>query len=212
MTPLRSFARWWPLPDPRRDLTKRLSALSFTCPNTQKRSSCMRTTHTTIHTPLGELTLVADDGTLSGVYFPGHWTRPDPATFGERSDRGFEEVERQLAQYFTGERTRFELPTSAAGDAFQRRVWELIDRIPYGQTTTYGELARELGNPTLARRVGGAVAHNPLSVIVPCHRVVGKSGKLTGYAGGLPRKEFLLVLEGALAESDRSEESMPALF
>ena len=93
------------------------------------------------------------------------------------------------------------MPTSASGDTFQQRVWELIDQIPYGQTSTYGQLARELGSPTLARRVGNAVAHNPLSVVVPCHRVIGKDGKLTGYAGGLQRKRFLLELEGALARS-----------
>lgn len=155
----------------------------------------MSTTHTTIQSPIGELILVAEDATLSGVYFPGHWTRPDPATFGARSEHRLEAVEEQLAEYFAGERTRFELPTSARGDAFQRQVWDLIDRIPYGQTTTYGELASELGNPTLARKVGNAVGHNPLSVIVPCHRVVGKDGKLTGYAGGLERKRFLLDLE-----------------
>jgi methylated-DNA-[protein]-cysteine S-methyltransferase len=174
----------------------------------ETRSRLMTTTHTTIATPLGELTLVAHDGTLTGVYFPGHWTRPDPAMFGERADRGFEEVERQLCEYFAGDR-------SVTGNAFQRRVWELIGRIPYGQTTTYGELARELGNPTLARRVGGAVAHNPLSVIVPCHRVVGKDGKLTGYAGGLRRKQFLLDLEGRAEMSNApegSEEPTPALF
>jgi methylated-DNA-[protein]-cysteine S-methyltransferase len=157
----------------------------------------MSTTHTTVDTRIGELTLVNDDGALSGVYFPGHWTRPDPAGFGARSDHGFEEVERQLAEYLSGERTAFELETSAVGDPFQRRVWEMLAEIPYGRTTTYGEIARELGNPTLARRVGGAVGQNPLSLVVPCHRVVGKDGALTGYAGGLERKRFLLELEGA---------------
>jgi methylated-DNA-[protein]-cysteine S-methyltransferase len=155
----------------------------------------MSTTHTIIESPIGELILVAEDATLSGVYFPGHWTRPDPATFGARSERRLDQVEEQLAEYFAGERTSFELPTSATGSTFQRQVWELIERIPYGQTTTYGQLAAELGNHTLARKVGNAVGHNPLSVIVPCHRVVGKDGKLTGYAGGLQRKRFLLDLE-----------------
>jgi methylated-DNA-[protein]-cysteine S-methyltransferase len=169
----------------------------------------MSTTHTTIASPLGELILVAEDGTLTGVYFPGHWTGPDPATFGERSEHRLEQVEDQLAEYFAGQRTSFELPTAATGSPFQRQVWELIDRIPYGQTTTYGQLAGELGDPALARRVGNAVGHNPLSVIVPCHRVVGKDGKLTGYAGGLQRKRFLLDLE---ASSERSEGSSPALF
>ena len=157
----------------------------------------MSTTHTIVNTPLGELTLVNDGAALSGVYFPGHWTRPDRAGFGPRSDRGFEEAERQLAEYLAGERTAFELETSASGDPFQRRVWEMLDEIPYGRTATYGEIARELGNPTLARRVGGAVGQNPLSLVVPCHRVVGKDGALTGYAGGLERKRFLLALEGA---------------
>jgi methylated-DNA-[protein]-cysteine S-methyltransferase len=170
----------------------------------------MSTTHTIIDSPIGELILVAEGETLSGVYFPGHWTRPDPATFGERSERRLEQVEQQLAEYFAGERTSFELPTSAGGNAFQRQVWDLIDRIPYGQTTTYGRLASELGNPTLARMVGSAVGHNPLSVIVPCHRVVGKDGKLTGYAGGLRRKRFLLDLEARLAKSEHA--AAPSLF
>ena len=164
----------------------------------------MSTTHTTIDSPLGELILVAQDATLSGVYFHGHWT-PDPATFGERGERRLEHVEQQLAEYFAGERTSFDLPTTVTGSTFQRRVWALLHEIPYGQTTTYGEIARELGGPALARKVGNAVGHNPLSVIVPCHRVVGAGGKLTGYAGGLERKSFLLELEGAL---DRA----PSLF
>ncbi len=155
------------------------------------------TTHTKISTPLGELTLVAEHGTLSGVYFPGHWTRPDPASFGERADHGFEEAERQFNEYLAGERTSFDLPTVADGSEFRRRVWERLERIPYGSTVTYGELAAELGSPTLARKVGGAVAHNPLSIIVPCHRVLGKGGRLTGYAGGLERKRLLLELESA---------------
>jgi methylated-DNA-[protein]-cysteine S-methyltransferase len=152
-------------------------------------------THTIIDSPLGELTLVSHDGALTGLYYPGHWYLPDPATFGARAESGFEEAEEQLAEYFAGERTAFELPTSTAGDAFQERVWELIARIPYGETTTYGELARELGDPAIARAVGGAVGRNPLSIVVPCHRVVGKDGKLTGYAGGLDRKRLLLDLE-----------------
>jgi len=155
----------------------------------------MTSTHTTIDSPLGELTLIAHDGALSGLYFPDHWYLPDPATFGTRSQSGFEQAEQQLAEYFAGTRSSFDLATSTAGDRFQQRVWKLIDAVPYGQTTTYGEIACALGDPLLARRVGGAVGRNPLSVIVPCHRVVGKDGKLTGYAGGLERKRFLLELE-----------------
>ncbi|HEX4364066.1 MAG TPA: methylated-DNA--[protein]-cysteine S-methyltransferase [Solirubrobacteraceae bacterium] len=169
----------------------------------------MSTTHTTIESPLGKLTLVAADGALSGVYFPGHWTKPDPATFGEYSERGFEQVEEQLAEYLAGQRTCFDLPTHAAGDTFQRQVWDLIDRIPFGQTTTYGEIAAALGDRALARTVGNAVGHNPLSIIVPCHRVVGKDRKLTGYAGGLERKRFLLELEGAPVITNQQ---LPSLF
>jgi methylated-DNA-[protein]-cysteine S-methyltransferase len=157
----------------------------------------MIATHSTIDSPIGELTLVARDGVLSGIYFPGHWHMPAPEVFGLRSEGGFEQARQQLGEYFAGERTEFELPTAVAGKAFQRRVWELIDRIPYGQTTTYGEMAQELGDPVLAREVGAAVGRNPLSIVVPCHRVVGKDGRLTGYAGGLERKRFLLELEGA---------------
>jgi len=157
----------------------------------------MTATHTMIDSPIGELTLVASDGALSGIYFPGHWHMPAPEVFGARSERGFEQAQEQLGEYFAGERTEFELTRTIAGEEFQRRVWELIDRIPYGQTTTYGEMAQELGNPALAREVGAAVGRNPLSIVVPCHRVVGKDGKLTGYAGGLERKRFLLELEGA---------------
>jgi len=167
----------------------------------------MERTHTRIDSPLGELTLVAMDGVLNGLYFPGHWYMPGRDVFGERSARGFEPAQQQLNEYFAGERTDFELATAVAGgDEFQWRVWALIDRIPYGQTTTYGEMAAELGDPALARKVGGAVGRNPLSVIVPCHRVVGKDGKLTGYAGGLERKRLLLELEapaGAAADEPR---------
>jgi methylated-DNA-[protein]-cysteine S-methyltransferase len=155
----------------------------------------MPVTHTTAESPVGELTLVAEDGRLTGLYFPHHWYRPDPATFGDRDEAGFGEAKRQLAGYFAGRRDRFDLPLDLRGDAFQRRVWERIGRIPYGGTVSYGELARELGDGATAKDVGAAVGRNPLCVIVPCHRVVGKDGSLTGYAGGLARKRFLLRLE-----------------
>ncbi len=157
----------------------------------------MTATHTTIDSPIGELTLVARDGVLSGLYFPGHWHMPSADVFGARSGRGLEQAEAQLGEYLAGERTEFELATAIVGDEFQRRVWDLIDRVPYGQTTTYGAMAQALGDVALARKVGGAVGRNPLSIVTPCHRVVGKDGKLTGYAGGLERKRFLLGLEGA---------------
>jgi methylated-DNA-[protein]-cysteine S-methyltransferase len=162
----------------------------------------MTARHTIVESPIGQLTLVARDNGLTGLYFPHHWYAPDPATFGPRTGAGFEEATSQLAEYFAGERTRFELPLEAAGDTFQDRVWDLLRAIPYGQTVTYGDLARELGEQgceATAAGVGAAVGRNPLSVIVPCHRVVGKDGSLTGYAGGLARKRFLLDLEEASA-------------
>lgn len=155
----------------------------------------MSTTHTVAASPLGDLTLVADEGRLTGLYFPHHWYRPDPASFGARDDTGFGDVTAQLGEYFAGQREGFDLPLDPRGDDFQHRVWALISRIPYGQTTSYGELAKQLGDGTAAKDVGQAVGRNPLSVIVPCHRVVGKDGQLTGYAGGLARKRFLLDLE-----------------
>jgi methylated-DNA-[protein]-cysteine S-methyltransferase len=157
----------------------------------------MTATHTKIESPIGELTLVAMNGVLSGIYFPGHWHMPAPEVFGTHAEHGFELAQQQLGEYFAGERTEFELATTISGEEFQRRVWKLIDRIPYGETTTYGEMAQELGDPARAREVGSAVGRNPLSIVIPCHRVVGKDGKLTGYAGGLERKRYLLEVEGA---------------
>jgi methylated-DNA-[protein]-cysteine S-methyltransferase len=154
-------------------------------------------THALLATSLGELTVVRDDGALTGVYFPRHWPRPDRAAFGARADAGCEDVARQLGEYLAGDRTAFELPLKANGTDFDRRVWELIAEIPYGQTTTYGDLARDLGAGTDPRDVGAAVGRNPLSIVVPCHRVIGSTGKLTGYAGGLERKRALLQIEHA---------------
>jgi methylated-DNA-[protein]-cysteine S-methyltransferase len=156
----------------------------------------MSSHHRIIDSPLGELTLVGDDETLTGIYFPDHWTRPDRSAFGPPASSAFADAERQLTEYFTGERTTFELETSAAGNRFQHEVWKLISAIPYGETSTYGELAAALHPAAHPRVVGAAVGHNPLSLVVPCHRVLGKTGKLTGYAGGLERKQFLLELEG----------------
>jgi methylated-DNA-[protein]-cysteine S-methyltransferase len=159
----------------------------------------MSTRHAIIETPIGEITIVATDTSLTGVYFPHHWYMPPVASFGERvqaeSDPLLSDVRTQFGEYFAGSRTGFDVPTATHGDPFQERVWALLDGIPHGETTTYGELAARLGDKSLAQEVGKAVGHNPLCVIVPCHRVVGKDGKLTGYAGGLERKQFLLDLE-----------------
>ncbi|WP_327237655.1 methylated-DNA--[protein]-cysteine S-methyltransferase [Streptomyces sp. NBC_01317] len=151
--------------------------------------------HTTIESPLGDLTVVAEDNKLTGLYFADHRRGPATDSLGVRDEAGFEEVRRQLDEYFAGERREFALPLAPAGDAFQHRVWELLARIPYGRTCSYGDLARQLGDPALAQAVGAAVGRNPISVIVPCHRVVGADGSLVGYAGGLWRKRHLLDLE-----------------
>ena len=151
--------------------------------------------HTVLSTRLGDLTIVLDDDHLTGLYFPHHWHMPDPVTFGSRNDRGFEDVASQLEEYLAGTRTFFDLPIEARGTGFQLRVWELIAEIPYGHTTTYGDLARRLGGEANAQEVGAAVSRNPLCILIPCHRVIGSTGKLTGYAGGLKRKQGLLELE-----------------
>ncbi|WP_433164441.1 methylated-DNA--[protein]-cysteine S-methyltransferase [Kribbella sp. CA-247076] len=154
--------------------------------------------HAIVSTRIGDLTLVASDNALAGVYFPHHWVKPAPETVGEQIDAEtaggvLAEAARQLDEYLAGRRTSFDLPTVLRGDAFQRRVWSALDEIPYGATTTYGEIAARLGDT--AQAVGKAVGQNPLCIVVPCHRVVGKNGSLTGYAGGLKRKQFLLDLE-----------------
>lgn len=153
--------------------------------------------HTRIATTLGELTVVREGGSLTGLYFPRHWPRPDRSAFGARSDEGFEEVARHLGEFLAGDRTAFDLSREAKGSEFDRRVWELVGCVPYGETTTYGALARSLGAGTQARDVGAAVGRNPLCIIIPCHRVVGANGQLTGYAGGLGCKRALLEIEHA---------------
>jgi methylated-DNA-[protein]-cysteine S-methyltransferase len=155
--------------------------------------------HTVLATRLGELTVVREEGALAGLYFPRHWPRPDRATFGPRTDEGFEDVARQLGEYLAGDRSVFELPVHVKGTEFDRRVWELIVGVPYGETTTYGDLARSLEAGTDPRDVGAAVGRNPLCIVIPCHRVVGSTGNLTGYAGGLNRKRTVLEIERARA-------------
>jgi methylated-DNA-[protein]-cysteine S-methyltransferase len=154
-------------------------------------------THTVLTTSLGELTVVREEGAVTGLYFPRHWPRPDRTSFGPRSDEGFAAVARQLGEYLDGDRSAFELPLKVRGSEFDLRVWELVAGIPYGETATYGEIARSLGTRTEPRDVGAAVGRNPLCIIIPCHRVVGATGKLTGYAGGLDRKRALLEIERA---------------
>ena len=165
--------------------------------------------HTVMPSPLGEITLVAEDGALVGCSWScptatrpttRAWVRP-PTSVG---DPVLSEAVAQLTEYFAGERTEFTLPLAPQGDAFQQKVWALLREIPYGQTRSYGELARALGDVNLSQAVGWANGRNPISIIVPCHRVIGADGSLVGYAGGLDRKRFLLSLEEPPAdEADR---------
>ncbi|WP_022900077.1 methylated-DNA--[protein]-cysteine S-methyltransferase [Humibacter albus] len=154
---------------------------------------------------IGEVTIVADGDLVTGIYFPGHWTKPDAAAFGPETDAASDPVIAgavdQLRDYLRGERDTLDFATRADGNDFEKRVWAMLRGIPRGETMTYGQIAEQLGDRSLARVVGRAVGHNPLSIIVPCHRVVGADGSLTGYAGGLERKRFLLELEGALQDA-----------
>ncbi|MFZ3473840.1 methylated-DNA--[protein]-cysteine S-methyltransferase [Streptomyces sp. 4.24] len=154
--------------------------------------------HTVIDSPYGPLTLVATGGVLSGLYMTGQRHRPAEESFGERVAAGeepFPEVARQLTAYFAGELTSFDLPVRLEGTDFQRSVWEQLVRIPYGKTWSYGELAARLGKPNASRAVGLANGKNPVGIIVPCHRVIGASGSMTGYGGGIDRKVRLLAFE-----------------
>jgi methylated-DNA-[protein]-cysteine S-methyltransferase len=161
--------------------------------------------HLVTPSPLGELTLVAEDGDLVGCLMsvpdrgPGDDTLGAPVD-GESADPVLAAAAVQLGEYFVGERTVFDLPLAPRGDDFQRKVWALLCEIPYGETRSYGQLARALGDVNLSQAVGWANGRNPISIIVPCHRVIGSDGSLVGYAGGLDRKRFLLSLEEPPAE------------
>lgn len=157
--------------------------------------------HTVVDSPVGPLTLVATDGELAGLYMVEHRHRPPVETFGDLEPEPFAAVAAQLEEYFEGRRTDFDLPLAYGGTLFQRTVWAALRKIPYGQTISYAELAERIGRPTASRAVGLANGKNPISIIVPCHRVVGSSGDLTGYGGGLARKRHLLDFERAAAQS-----------
>jgi methylated-DNA-[protein]-cysteine S-methyltransferase len=155
------------------------------------------TSHTTVDSPVGPLTLVARDGSLVGLYMHEQRHRPGTETFGVRDDDAepFAEAAAQLAEYFAGERAAIDLPLAPRGTPFQQRVWAALLEIPYGGTTSYGELAARIGSPGAARAVGLANGRNPIGIVVPCHRVVGSTGALTGYGGGIETKRRLLAAE-----------------
>jgi len=157
-------------------------------------------TYVVVDSPIGPLTLVAADGRLTGLYMDAQRHRPGEEVVGapgEAQAEPFASAADQLAAYFAGQLTEFDLPLAPAGTQFQLAVWAGLQQIPYGETWSYGQLASKIGNPAAVRAVGLANGRNPIAVVVPCHRVIGADGSLTGYGGGLDRKRFLLDLEAA---------------
>lgn len=149
-------------------------------------------------TPIGDLTVVADGGALTAVYMIEHRHAPADGTFGPlagQDDEVCQAAESQLREYFDGDRQEFDLPLAPAGTEFQQKVWMALRTIGYGETESYGEVAARIGSPSASRAVGLANGRNPISIIVPCHRVIGADGSLTGYGGGIERKTILLDLE-----------------
>lgn len=160
----------------------------------------------TVHvheSPVGALTLVSDGAALAGVYFESQKHGAPPA--GPRgTDKIIDTARKQLDAYFAGRRKVFDLPLAPKGTAFQTRVWHALTKIPYGETVSYGAIANAIGSPKAVRAVGAANGRNPIPIIIPCHRVIGADGSLTGFGGGMARKELLLDLErGALFPAGR---------
>jgi methylated-DNA-[protein]-cysteine S-methyltransferase len=164
-------------------------------------SSAVRT-HVILPSPIGPLTLVAEAGQLTALYMDAQRHRPDEASLGVPGDRDgapFAAAARQLADYFAGQLTAFDLPLAPSGTPFQRQVWAALQTIPYGQTWSYAQLAEKIGRASAVRAIGLANGKNPIALVIPCHRVIGSDGSLTGYGGGLDRKRFLLDLESRSA-------------
>ena len=145
-----------------------------------------------LDSPLGRLVLTTEGPLITGLYLPNHRGHLQPNATWQECEPPTAACE-QMAEYFAGGRRQFDLPLKLAGTPFQQRVWQELVRIPFGVTISYAELARRIGRPTASRAVGHANSRNPISIIVPCHRVIGVSGKLTGYAGGLDKKRWLLA-------------------
>ena len=162
---------------------------------------------TAFQSPLGNIIIAATDKGLAGLWFEGQRHSPAqltgalPAWPASHAHPVLKKISTQLKEYFAGKRTQFDVPLDlSSGTEFQQAVWKVLLAIPQGDTTSYGDVSQRIGNPAAVRAVGAAVGRNPVSIIVPCHRVVGANGSLTGYAGGLDRKTALLKLEGALQE------------
>ncbi|MCX5662366.1 MAG: methylated-DNA--[protein]-cysteine S-methyltransferase [Planctomycetota bacterium] len=173
------------------------------------------TVYSHIDSQMGPLLVRGDGESVTGLYMAQHKRCREPDPSWRRSDESFAVVREQLAEYFAGERTAFDVPIKLVGGPFQQRVWEELVRIPFGETITYGQLAHRVGNPKASRAVGHANGRNPVAIIVPCHRVIGANGTLTGYAGGLENKQWLLAWErgeapaeaGGLFGAERGAES-----
>ncbi|MBS0261428.1 MAG: methylated-DNA--[protein]-cysteine S-methyltransferase [Planctomycetes bacterium] len=166
-----------------------------------------------IDSPIGALLLVSNGTALTGLYMLDHAGGPTPGAEWRADAGAFTTVCAQLAAYFAGELRRFDLPLAPAGTPFQQTVWRALGDIPYGTTLSYGELARRIGQPQASRAVGRANGQNPISIIVPCHRVIGANGTLTGYGGGIARKRWLLEHEGIeVKESPARERTIPLPF
>jgi methylated-DNA-[protein]-cysteine S-methyltransferase len=156
--------------------------------------------YTTMPSPIGRLTLIGDGRALTAIFFArDDRLRSGPPKAWIADDRRLRDARRQLDEYFAGKRTAFELPLALRGTPFQMKVWRALLRIPFGATASYGEIATAIGRPGASRAVGGANHRNPIPIIVPCHRVIGSDGSLTGYGGGEPIKRRLLALEGVSA-------------
>lgn len=149
-----------------------------------------------LDSPIGVLMIAGDDEAVRRIEFPANGRPGRPEPDWQESARGpVGAAVRQLREYFSGVRTHFDLPLAPEGTSFQRNVWRQLQEIPYGETISYGELAKRVGNPKASRAVGAANGSNPLPIVIPCHRVIGSNGKLTGFGGGLPTKEALLKIE-----------------
>ena len=157
-----------------------------------------------LDTPIGKLLIAGDRDTVRRIDFPNHGEPRRPvAGWVESSTGALEEAARQLREYFSGSRKGFDLPLAPEGTDFQRTVWRELQNIPYGRTISYGELARRIGNSKASRAVGAANGSNPIPIVIPCHRVIGANGKLTGFGGGLPVKQKLLALESRQLSVDQ---------
>jgi methylated-DNA-[protein]-cysteine S-methyltransferase len=153
------------------------------------------TSYTNIPSPIGELLLTTDGEAISGLYIQDGLAAVEPDAGWRRDDGAFADARAQLGEYFAGERAEFDLPLAPDGTEFQRRVWDELRAIPYGETRSYAEIAREVGRPQAVRAVGTANGSNPLAIVIPCHRVIASDGSLGGYGGGLALKAKLLAME-----------------